>query len=181
MLRRQYVLYFAILCSLLVLLGIGYTVTRPAEALSDNLLVNGNFDELTFYWAYPNHFIAGGWERWWLHGTIIPEYDDVNKPGGVRQNIYVDGTHAQVYFKWGVSYTAGIFQVINGLTPCRPYELTMSTRTHSLEGTHPHARSGLDPGGAQLTADGAVHGHSEDNPGALSLTSFLWVVACNLL
>ena len=40
------------------LLGIVFSVIRPAEALSDNLLVNGNFDELPFYWAYPNHFVA---------------------------------------------------------------------------------------------------------------------------
>jgi hypothetical protein len=158
MVRRRYVLCFLVLCSLLVTLGIGYRVIRPAKALSDSLLVNGNFDELPFYGPlYPNHYIAGGWERWWLHGTIIPEYDDVNKPGGVRQNTYVDGTHAQVYFKWGVSYTAGIFQVVDGLTPCRPYELTMYARTHSLEGTLPHARIGLDPVGEQLTDDGAVH------------------------
>jgi hypothetical protein len=145
MVRRRYILYFLVLCGLLVMLGIGYSATRPADALSDSLLVNGNFDELPFDWFYPNHYVARGWARWWIHGTVLPEYDDVNKPGGVRQNTYVDGTHAQVYFKWGDTYTAGIFQVVNGLTPCRPYELTMYARTHSLEGTLPHARIGLDP------------------------------------
>ena len=154
MVRRRYGLAFLVLCSLLVLLGIGYRVTRPAEALSDNLLVNGNFDEVPFYWAYPNHFVAGGWDRWWIHGTVLPEYDDVK---GVRESIYVDGGHAQVYFKWGNAYTAGIFQVVNGLTPCRPYEFTMHARTHSLAGMRPGSRIGLDPVGAQLTPDGAVH------------------------
>ncbi len=154
MMRRRTILNFLILCSLLVILGIGYSTARPTKALSDNLLVNGNFDELPFYWAYPNHFVAGGWDRWWIHGTVLPEYDDVK---GVRESIYVDGGHAQVYFKWGDNYTAGIFQVVNGLTACRPYELTMHARTHTLEGARPGTRIGLDPVGAQLTPDGAVH------------------------
>ena len=157
MARRRYILHFLTLCSLLVVLGIGDHAIRPTEALSDNLLVNGNFDELPFEWYYPNHYVAGGWERWWIHGTVLPEYDDVNKPGGVRRDIYVDGTHAQVYFKWGSSYTAGIFQVVSGLAPCRPYELTMYGRTHSLSGAQPGSRIGLDPVGTQLTPDGAVH------------------------
>ncbi|MGC9396819.1 MAG: hypothetical protein ACP5J4_18395 [Anaerolineae bacterium] len=137
-----------------MLLGIVFSANRPAGALSDNLLINGNFDELAFYWAYPNHYIAGGWERWWIHGTIMPEFDDIR---GGRANTYVDGSHAQVYFKWGNTYTAGIFQVVDGLTPCRPYELTMHARTHTLEGAFPHTRIGLDPVGAQLTSAGAVH------------------------
>jgi hypothetical protein len=151
-------LCFLILCGVFALLGIGYSVTRPVEALSGNLLVNGNFDELPFIGPlYPNHFVAGGWDRWWIHGSVLPEYDDVNKPGGVRQDIYVDGGHAQVYFKWGPTYTAGIFQVVEGLTPCRPYQLTMYARTHSLSGARPGSRIGLDPLGVQLTSDGAVH------------------------
>jgi len=154
MVRRRYILFFLVLCGLLVSLGIGYSVIQPAEALSDNLLVNGNFDELPFYWAYPNHFVAGGWDRWWIHGTVLPEYDDVK---GVRANYYIDGGHAQVYFKWGNTYTAGIFQVVDSLTPCRLYELTMYARTNSLDQAHPGTRIGLDPLGEQLTDDGAVH------------------------
>jgi hypothetical protein len=157
MLRRRYSVYLLFLCSLLItMLGIGHSVTRPTEALSDNLLLNGNFDELPFDWYYPNHFVARGWERWWIHGTVLPEYDDVAKPGGVRVNTYVDGGHAQVYFKWGNTYTAGIFQVVNGLTPCRLYELTMYARTHTLDGAHPGSRIGLDPLGERLTPDGSV-------------------------
>jgi hypothetical protein len=142
MLRRRYIVCFLFLCALLIVLGIGHSVTRPTEALSDNLLVNGNFDELPFEWFYPNHYVAGGWDRWWIHGTVLPEYDDVK---GIRTSTYVDGGHAQVYFKWGNAYTAGIFQVVNGLTPCRPYELTMYARTHTLEGARPGSRIGLDP------------------------------------
>lgn len=154
MVRARWIVYLLVMCVLLAMSGMVLSLTRPTTALSDNLLVNGNFDELPFYWAYPNHFVAGGWDRWWIHGTVLPEYDDVK---GIRANTYVDGGHAQVYFKWGNSYTSGIFQVVDGLTPCRPYELTMYARTHSLEGALPGARIGLDPVGAQLTPDGAVH------------------------
>ncbi len=120
-------------------------VTQP----SANLLVNGNMEELPFYWRYPNHFIAGGWIRWWIHGTVLPEYDDVRPSRPWRY----DGDHAQVYFKWGNGYTAGIYQVVSGLTPCTPYRLTMWARNHSLESALPHARIGLDPQGTQLTPD----------------------------
>ncbi len=157
--NRKIVTAIIVLTSLLAL-GTQSGALLLADTVSNdggNLLVNGNFDELPFHWAYPNHFIPEGWERWWIHGTVLPEFDDVNKPGGVREHIYVDGGHALVYFKWGPSYTAGVFQVVEGVTPCRPYELTMYARNHSLEGALPHARIGLDPLGALLTDDGAIH------------------------
>ncbi|MGB9777640.1 MAG: hypothetical protein ACPL7C_14015 [Anaerolineae bacterium] len=133
----------------------GWLPAPPIETQrqTPNLLVNGNFDELPFYWAYPNHHIAGGWMRWWIL-TDLPEYDDAR-----AQRPYYDGGHAQVYFKWGNTYEAGIYQVVPGLTPCIPYRFTMWARNHSLEGVLPHARIGLDPEGTQLTSgphEGAV-------------------------
>ncbi|MCX7949984.1 MAG: hypothetical protein N2509_07710, partial [Treponemataceae bacterium] len=119
-----------------------------AQGQTPNLLINGNFDELPFYWRPPNHFIAGGWARWWIDGTVLPEFDDVR-----TQRPYYDGGHAQVYFKWGHTYEAGIYQVVSGLTPCVPYRFTMWARNHSLPGVLPHARIGLDPEGTQLTPD----------------------------
>jgi len=125
----------------------GWLPAPPAETQSftPNLLVNGNFDQLPFYWRVPNHFIAGGWVRWWIHGTILPEFDDA------RSRPWYDGGHAQVYFKWGATYEAGIYQVVTGLSPCTPYRFTMWARNHSLDGVLPHARIGLDPQGTQLT------------------------------
>ncbi|MBC7227585.1 MAG: hypothetical protein H5T61_10180 [Thermoflexales bacterium] len=128
----------------------GWLSAPPVETTSagPNLLVNGNFDDpnYPFYWRYPNHFVAGGWIRWWIHLTVLPEYDDARS-----QRPYYDGGHAQVYFKWGHTYEAGIYQVVSGLTPCTPYRFTMWARNHSLEGVLPHARIGLDPEGTQLT------------------------------
>ena len=131
--------------------GLEY-IPELSETDPNNLLVNGNMEALPFYWRPPNHFVAGGWSRWWIHNTPMPEYDDVRE---WRPQRY-DGNHAQIYFIWGKLYTAGIFQVVEGVTPCTPYRFSMWGRTHSLAGAEPHARAGLDPAGSEVTPDGAV-------------------------
>lgn len=108
---------------------------------SPNLLVNGNMEQLGFYWKPPNHFVAGGWLRWWI-GEDIPEYDDVRS---WRPNRY-DGEHAQIYFRWGQSYTAGIYQRVT-VEPCRFYQFGMYGRNHSHDYANHHARLGIDPFG----------------------------------
>lgn len=114
----------------------------PVQAtLGDDLLINGNMEELPFYWKPPNHFIAGEWRRWWIGGGDIPEYDDVRS---WRPQRY-DGHHAQVYFRWGEPYTAGIYQRVQGVEPCRFYEFEMYGRNHSHDYTNHHARIGIDP------------------------------------
>jgi hypothetical protein len=125
---------------------------RHASSTEGNLLVNSSFESLPFYHQPPNHYIGGGWNRWWIHGGNFPEFSDSDG----SHNYDKDGTHSQVQYIWGKTYTAGIFQVVDGVTPCRPYRLTMWTRNHSLAGAQPHARIGLDPQGALLTPDGAV-------------------------
>ncbi len=96
----------------------------PVEAQSQipNLLVNGNFDELSFYWRYPNHFVAGGWIRWWI-GTALPEYDDAC-PAAVLRWRPCPGL-----LQMGHTYEAGIYQVVSGLTPCTPYRFTIGPAT----------------------------------------------------
>ena len=89
-----------------------------------NLLTNGSMEE-GFYWKYPNHFVANEWQRWWV-GENIPEYDDVR---AWRPERY-DGNHAQVYFRWGRSYTAGIYQKVVA-RPCTYYQFSMYGRNHS--------------------------------------------------
>lgn len=121
------------------------------QATTNDLLVNGSM-EGDYHWHPPNHYIAPGWERWWIHGTIMPEFEFSRG----SHTYYYDGNRAQVYFKWGDYYTAGIYQVVSGLTPCTPYELKMWGRSHSLDGALPHAKIGLDPQGTDLTPDGAV-------------------------
>ena len=108
----------------------------------ENLLRNGNMEE-GFYWKYPNHFVANDWQRWWL-GEIIPEYDDVRP----WRPWHYDGAHAQVYFKWGVPYTAGIFQQVT-VTPCAQYQFNMYGRNHSNVYVNHHTRIGIDPWGRE--------------------------------
>lgn len=124
------------------------------------LLVNGNFEEVPFYWRVPNHWVAGGWHRWWSESTpTMPEFDDI-RPWSPRP---YDGYHAQVYFKWGLPYEAGIYQEVDGLTPCLPYRLTAWTRNDSNGEFLPHARIGLDPQGTQLTTRTPLGPEDEDS------------------
>ena len=141
---------------LLILIGGGFLFlrqqepTQANETSSDNLLINSGFEDGAFQHFYPNHYVAANWNRWWIHGTPAPEFTDA----GHGREPYA-GSHAQIYHSWS-AYTAGIFQQINGLTPCRPYELTMYAKTNSPGSTTPHTRIGLDPTGTVLTDDGAV-------------------------
>ncbi|MGC9350020.1 MAG: hypothetical protein ACP5JG_17910, partial [Anaerolineae bacterium] len=114
---------------------------------TDNLLLNGSMED-GFYWRYPNHYVAHNWARWWIDGTILPEFDSTRE-----SRPHYDGEKAQVYFKWGDSYTAGIYQVVDNVMPCAYYQLDVWARNHSVEDALPHARAGLDPDGTQLTKD----------------------------
>ncbi len=108
----------------------------------DNLLMNGSM-EAGFYWKYPNHYVANEWQRWWL-GKDIPEYDDVR---AWRPERY-DGNHAQVYFRWGRAYTAGIYQQV-AVRPCTHYQFSIYGRNHSGMVLNHHAKVGLDPLGRE--------------------------------
>jgi hypothetical protein len=125
---------------------------------ANDLLINGNMEELPFYWRPPNHFVAGGWQRWWIKGSM-PEYDDVREWRPYRY----DGNHAQVYFRWGATYTAGIYQRVPGVEPCVFYQFDMYGRNHSQAGANHRARIGLDPLGRMY--------NTIDSPGVVSLPS----------
>lgn len=129
----------------------------------DNLLVNGDFemgDPNThgFKWYPPNHFLALHWYRWWVNEwpAQIPEYDDM-RPDTNRWPPY-SGNHAQVYFKWGRTYEAGIYQVVENVIPCLPHEFSMYVRSAGNLGTQANAHIGLDPEGTAITLD---HDHND--------------------
>ncbi|MBN1923124.1 MAG: hypothetical protein JW892_17900 [Anaerolineae bacterium] len=155
--HRRYVWILLLLCSLLVTYP-GADALPAVRANNGNVLVNGDFEDSGFNWFYPNHFLAPGWYRWWINtppATMIPEYDD-----GRRENRWppYNGVHMQVYFKWGSNYHAGIYQVVENVTPCVPYEFSMYVNSRGNVGTEPHARVGLDPQGTQITLD---HVHND--------------------
>lgn len=155
--RWRYVWVLILLFSLLATYP-GADALPAARANNGNVLVNGDFEDSGFNWFYPNHFLAPGWYRWWINNppaTMIPEYDD-NR----RENRWppFNGVHGQVYFKWGSNYHAGIYQVVENLTPCVPYEFYMHVNSRGNAGTQPHARIGLDPQGTQITLD---HVHND--------------------
>lgn len=115
------------------------------QTQADNLLVNGSM-EAPMDWYPPNHFVARGWLRWWIHGSPLGEYTLSQEDWAHK-----DGESSQRYHKWGDPYTQGVYQVVTGVMPCAPYRLTMWARNHALDGVLPHARIGLDPQGTQLT------------------------------
>ncbi|MBN1180142.1 MAG: hypothetical protein JXD18_13105 [Anaerolineae bacterium] len=140
---------------LIVLIGIGLAMPvlggerepdtgggRAISPIDTGLLVNGGMEDLGFYWMPPNHFVAERWYRWWLRDDI-PEYDDVRD---WRPQRY-DGDHAQIYFRYGATYTAGIYQRVANLQPCAFYQFQMYGRNHSGTGAEHNARIGLDPFG----------------------------------
>lgn len=126
----------------------------PASAATGvNLLINGDFeieDPAThgFKWYPPNHYLALYWNRWWINvwPSQIPEYDDA-RPGGREP---YEGKHAQVYFKWGARYEAGVYQVVENIIPCMPYEFSMYVFTSGNTGTEPRAMVGIDPQGTTI-------------------------------
>ncbi len=164
-LRLQSVCLILLCC----LLAVGTYSSAPllanqAQSDDDNLLINGDFEiedpeTKGFKWYPPNHYLALHWYRWWVNEwpnhPLIPEYDDVRLDG--RWPPY-SGNHAQVYFKWGANYKAGIYQVVEDVTPCVPHEFSMYTRSSGNIGTQPRARVGLDPEGNALTLD---HDHND--------------------
>ena len=132
----------------------------PEPALSDqatavtNLLVNGDMDQLGFYWRPTNHFVANGWYEWFW-ADAIPEFLD----GGIKYHnacyplppagkICVDdmGNSSQGYIKWGAAYMAGIYQPVS-VAPCTLYQFTAYNRNDS---NNYHPKVGIDPTGQVL-------------------------------
>lgn len=118
------------------------TSTTSAD---DSILLNGGLNG-AYYWNYPNHYTAPDWRRWWIDGTILPEFDRTR-----GSESYIEGDRAQRYHKWGAVYKAGIYQVVN-VTPCVAYELTAWTRNDASGNPLPHAKVGIDPTGTELTS-----------------------------
>jgi hypothetical protein len=129
--------------------------TASSMNVEQNLLRNGGLNG-NYYWVSPNHYVAPEWRRWWIDGSVLPEYD---RSRGSEP--FIEGDRSQRWHKWASRYVAGIYQVADQLTPCTLYQLGAWVRTDSIEGTLPHTRVGLDPTGVELTrapTSGAIQG-----------------------
>jgi len=117
----------------------------PGPAVTgEDLLANGGLNG-DYYWAKPNHYTAPEWGRWWIDGSVLPEFDRTR-----NAEPYIEGDRAQRMHKWGSTFVAGIYQVAT-VTPCTNYQLDGHIRSDSVTGAHPNTRIGLDPTGTQLT------------------------------
>lgn len=124
-----------------------------------NLLVNGNMDQLGFYWRPTNHYVAGQWFEWWGDYTAIPEFIDGGHPhhnqcypvpaDGVCHNA---GTgvynNSQGYIRWGAPFDAGIYQPVHGTTPCLLYTFEIYNRNDTA---NYHPQIAIDPTGWIIT------------------------------
>lgn len=134
--------------------------TSPSpDLLNAGELINGDFDQLAFYWRPTNHYVAGQWFEWWGNYLTIPEYID----GGISYHnvcypVPADGichneatgyyNSSQGYIRWGATYKAGIYQPVSGVTPCTLYEFTIYNRN---DATGYHPKVGIDTTGWVIT------------------------------
>jgi len=129
--------------------------THTTSSDPENLLINGNMDELSFYPRPKNHYIAGMWYQWfWTAPHRIPEFIDggspyhqVCHPIPEDGNCANEGNHSQGYILWsGLNFTAGIYQSVP-VTPCQMYEFQAYARNDLS--TY-RSKVGIDPHGTMM-------------------------------
>ena len=125
-----------------------------------NLLINGDMDQLGFYFRPKNHYVAGMWFEWWADYTAIPEYID----GGISYHnqcypVPVDGhchnstvgapnNSSQGYIRWGGLFAAGIYQPVHNVIPCTLYTFEIYNRNDTA---NYHAKVAIDRAGWIIT------------------------------
>lgn len=141
-------------------MSISEAVELQSQAVTgDNQLINGDFDQLAFYWRPTNHYVAGMWYEWWGNNSTIPEYIDGGIPN--HDECYpkpVDGrchnpdtgvyNSSQGYIRWGAPFVAGIYQPVHNVVPCTLYTFEIWNRN---DGDTYGAKVGIDPTGWVIT------------------------------
>lgn len=85
-------------------------------------LVNGGFEEGFRHVGNVGELnVAVGWEPWWDPKAARPEYKDAAI--GVDARRVKTGSHAQQWFNNYNKHTAGILQVVGGVTPGKTLQL----------------------------------------------------------
>jgi hypothetical protein len=119
----------------------------PPLSTPGDLLTNGNMDLESFYWRYPNHWIAGSWFEWFSTEQRIPEFTDGNE----RRFIHSRPSSQRLQL-WGGGYAGGLIQSVT-VTPCTYYRLRAFGQSRPGSDNPPrvnvssHMKVGLEPYG----------------------------------
>ena len=130
------------------------------ESVGGNRLINGDFDQLPFYWRPTNHYVAGMWFEWWVDGTTIAEYIDgggkyhnecypMPAGGKCRNDDTGEYNSSQGYILYKVDhFKAGIYQPVENLERCTLYRFEMYNRNDT---DRYGAQVAIEPGGWVIT------------------------------
>ena len=116
--------------------------TRAGETIrqdvsNSNLLINGDLDQIGFYWRPTNHWVAGSWFQWWGDYNAIPEYIDggipahhtcyPKPPSGLCHDDYLKiYNSSQCIEKYGgAKFKAGLYKPVDNVFPCTLYTFEM--------------------------------------------------------
>ena len=106
-----------LLCSVLVVVvssGI-HTRSLAAPQFQTNLLTNPGFES-----SFAADGAASGWLKWVVSGT--PVFKQITSSTDARR--VTEGTNAQQLEGANIAYSAGLQQVVNGLTVGKTYKFT---------------------------------------------------------
>jgi hypothetical protein len=131
-------------------------------SFNSGLLINGDFDQLGFYFRPPNHFVADSWFQWWGDYTNIPEYIDGGHPHHNQcypnpPNTLCHNDTTQIYnnsqglIRYGYgSFFAGIYKPVENVYPCALYTFEIWNR-NDADGRFYHPTIGIEPTGWIIT------------------------------
>jgi hypothetical protein len=130
-----------------------------------NLLVNGDFDQLGFYWRPPNHFVADTWFEWWGDYNAIPEFIDGGHPYHNQcypnlpntlchdSNTGINNSSQGLIKYGGLPFIAGIYKPVENVVPCTLYTFEIWNRNDADSSIY-HPKIAIDPTGWIITRPG---------------------------
>lgn len=161
------IVFLIVLSNLIDSPGMQAEIGNQQGESGTNLLVNGDMDQLGFYFRPQNHYVAGQWFEWWGDYTAIPEYIDGGIPahnqcyplppdGQCHNNNTHTYNSSQGYIRYSYNspFIAGIYQPVHNIVPCTLYTFEMWNR-NDASSTIYHPKLGIDPTGWIITRPGA--------------------------
>ncbi|MBN1284208.1 MAG: PD40 domain-containing protein [Anaerolineae bacterium] len=110
----------------------GTPASRAAQTSGVNLLTNPGFEDPYNTWnGVPELKLPYGWQPWWSEyphdadwQNLRPEFDRAATYDGYGYRVH-GGTFAVRYFKSFATFTAGVLQVVEGVTPGATLEFSV--------------------------------------------------------